>query len=66
MYRVTKKNGEILNVESPHKLPDPTAIELVEEPYVKATIVTPIEGMDALCELSKSRRGEFTKMDYLG
>jgi GTP-binding protein LepA len=66
MYRVTKKNGEILNVESPHKLPDSTAIELVEEPYVKATIVTPIDGMDALCELSKSRRGEFTKMDYLG
>ena len=32
MYRVTKKNGEILNVESPHKLPDSTAIELVEEP----------------------------------
>jgi GTP-binding protein LepA len=66
MYKVKKKSGSIVNVESPHQLPDPTQIEEVSEPYVEATILTPLEGMDPICELAKARRGQFIRMDYLG
>ncbi len=67
MYKIKiKGEDEITKVESPHQFPDPSNIEETEEPYVKATIVTPVDAMDSLCELAKSRRGEFVKMDYLG
>jgi GTP-binding protein LepA len=66
MYKVKKKDGEEIDVESPQQLPDPSDIEEVKEPFVKATIVTPVESMDPLCDLAKSKRGEFVKMDYLG
>ncbi|UCG35174.1 MAG: elongation factor 4 [Candidatus Omnitrophota bacterium] len=66
MYEVKKNNGEVIKIDSPQHLPDPTEIEEVYEPYVKATVVTPLEGMEPLCDLAKSRRGTFVKMDYLG
>lgn len=66
MYKVKKSNGEIIEVRSPHQFPEPNYIEEMYEPYVLVTIVTPIEYMDNLCELAKSKRGQFIKMDYLG
>ncbi|MBD3245433.1 MAG: elongation factor 4 [Candidatus Omnitrophica bacterium] len=66
MYKAKLKNGEMEKVESPHQLPDESSIEEMFEPYVTATIVTPLDSMDPICELSKARRGEFVKMDYLG
>ena len=65
-YKVKKKDGEEIEVESPHQLPEESEVDEVNEPYVKATVVTPVEGMDPICELAKSRRGTFVKMDYLG
>lgn len=65
-YKVKKKDGETIDVESPHQLPDPTLIEEILEPFIKATIITPVEGMEPICELSKSRRGVFLGMNYLG
>ncbi len=67
MYKI-KRRGETNteNVESPNHFPDPSQIDEIYEPFVKATIVCPIEGMDVLCELAKARRGSFVKMDYLG
>ena len=67
MYKIKKKDEQNLEaVESPHHFPDPATIEEVYEPFIKATIVSPLEGMDPLCDLAKSRRGEFVSMDYLG
>ncbi|UCC94843.1 MAG: elongation factor 4 [Candidatus Omnitrophota bacterium] len=66
MYQVKKKDGELMHIESPHQLPDPTAIEQVYEPYVAASIVTPLDGMEPICDIAKSRRGQFKKTDYLG
>jgi GTP-binding protein LepA len=67
MYKIKKKGEEGLeNVESPHHFPDPSQIDEMYEPFVKATIVCPLESMDLLCELAKGRRGSFIKMDYLG
>jgi GTP-binding protein LepA len=66
MYKVKKTTGEYIDVQSPHQLPDPSLIQEVYEPFVKATIITPLDDMDSICELAKSRRGIFVKMDYLG
>lgn len=66
-YKIQKKGkSQLEDIESAYKFPDPSTIEKIYEPFVKATIVTPLEGMDPLCDLAKSRRGEFIKMDYLG
>ena len=66
MYKIKQKEGEQIDIDSPQHLPDPSQIEEVYEPFIKATIMTPIDGMDTLCDLAKSRRGTFIKMDYLG
>ncbi|MDD5195312.1 MAG: translation elongation factor 4, partial [Candidatus Omnitrophica bacterium] len=66
MYKVKKRDGETLDVATPHALPDPSSVEEAYEPFVKANIIAPIEELDSICELSKGRRGTFMKMDYLG
>ncbi|MCM8786476.1 MAG: translation elongation factor 4 [Candidatus Omnitrophica bacterium] len=66
MYKIKKTDGEIIDISSPHKLPDFSTIDEILEPYVKATIIVPIKDLEALCELAKSKRGQFIKMDYLG
>ena len=67
MYKIKKEGQtETENIETPHHYPEPSVIDEVYEPFVKATIVSPVEGMDPLCDLAKSRRGEFVGMDYLG
>jgi len=66
-YRIKQRGEEdFQDIDIPHQFPDPGLIEEMQEPFVLATIVAPPENMDDLCELSKSRRGEFVKMDYLG
>ncbi len=64
LKRTGEKNVEYIEV--PHQFPDPSYVEEISEPFVRATIVTPLEEMDSICDLAKSRRGEFVKMDYLG
>ncbi|MFH1519271.1 MAG: translation elongation factor 4 [Candidatus Omnitrophota bacterium] len=64
LKRIGEKDVEYIEV--PHQFPDPSCVEEISEPFVRATIVTPLEEMDSICDLAKSRRGEFVKMDYLG
>jgi len=66
MYKVKKNTKDVVDVQSPHQLPDPSSIDEAYEPFVKASIIAPIDEMDAICDLAKSRRGTFVKMDYLG
>ncbi|MCK9615007.1 MAG: translation elongation factor 4 [Candidatus Omnitrophica bacterium] len=66
MYKVKKTTKDLVDVQSPHQLPDPSSIDEAYEPFVKASIISPIDEMDAICDLAKSRRGVFVKMDYLG
>lgn len=66
-YKIRRKDKEKFEeVEIPHQFPDTSELEETQEPFVRATIVTPIEGMDSICDLAKSRRGDFVRMDYLG
>lgn len=65
IYRVHKTNGEIVEIDNPANLPDAQYRDYIEEPYVKATIITPNEYVGLLMELSQSKRGIFQNMTYL-
>ena len=64
-YKVYKTNGEILEVDNPAKLPPPTEIDYIEEPYVKATTIVPKDFVGTIMELSQDKRGEYQSMEYL-
>ena len=65
VYEVKQTDGETLVVQNPSELPDPSKIEAIFEPYVKATILTPNEFVGNLIKLLNDRRGIQVKMDYL-
>ena len=62
----TRKNpSEVLWVNNPSDLPDPSAIDRVEEPYIKASIITKSEFVGNVMSLSIEKRGEITNQNYL-
>lgn len=65
IYHITKTNGEMLEVSNPTNMPSPPEIEFMEEPIVKATIMTPTEYVGAIMELCQNRRGIFKDMQYM-
>ncbi len=64
-YHVFTTKGERLIVHSPQDMPEPSAIERIEEPYLKATVLVPPDHVGAVMELSESRRATFKDMQYL-
>jgi GTP-binding protein LepA len=62
-YRVTTTGGEVTAVRSPVELPPTTSIETIEEPYVRATILVPQDGVGAVMGLCQDRRGVFVTME---
>ena len=64
-YKIYKTNGEMLEVDIPAKLPPPTEIDYIEEPYVKATTIVPKDFVGTIMELSQDKRGEYQSMEYL-
>src|SRR3954471_3775985 len=64
-YLVHLTNGEELEVRSPTELPDPASIETIEEPYIRATIISPSEQVGAVMELCQQRRGTHVDMHFL-
>ena len=65
VYRITKNNGETVEVYTPLNYPDPSEIASCEEPFVKANILTPPEYVGNIMELCQQRRGEYRDMAYL-
>ncbi len=65
IYNVYLTNGEKLILDNPSNYPDPATIEHIEEPMVKATVMTPKEYVGNIMELCTDRRGEFVNMDYI-
>ena len=65
LYRILQKNGTIVDVDNPVKLPNAGEIEEAEEPYVRAYIITPKESIGTILELSESRRGSYVSTEYL-
>jgi GTP-binding protein LepA len=64
-YRVELTSGAVEVIDNPSSMPAPQDIEGIEEPFVKVTILTPVEYVGTLMELSQQRRGEMDKMEYL-
>ena len=65
VYRITKANGEVVEVYTPLNYPDPAEIQLCQEPFVRASILTPPEYVGNIMELCQQRRGEYRDMKYL-
>jgi len=65
VYRVTKTDGETIEVYTPLNYPDPAEIQSSEEPFVKANIIAPQEYVGNIMELCQDRRGVFKDMSYL-
>lgn len=64
-YKVKKTNGDIINVDNPSHLPNPTEIEEILEPVVSASIYTPPEYVGSIMELCQEKRGVFITLTYL-
>ena len=65
IYRVTKTDGTVIMIDNPAHLPDPNYREMIEEPFVEASILVPNEYVGAVMELAQGRRGIFVDMKYL-
>ena len=64
-YKVHKSDGTELMIDNPSELPDGAEIDFIEEPMLKASIVTPTTYTGAMMDLCQSRRGVMDKMEYL-
>ena len=65
VYKVHLNDGTVVDVQNPSELPQVNHIDRIEEPYVRATVITPTEYLGNIITLLTSKRGEQVKMDYL-
>ncbi|HIV85757.1 MAG TPA: translation elongation factor 4 [Candidatus Monoglobus merdigallinarum] len=64
-YRVIKTDGSVLTIDNPTNLPEPSEIDYMEEPIVRAGILSPKEYVGSIMELCQDRRGTYIDMEYL-
>ena len=65
IYKVHKTNGEVIELTNPSNLPEPSEIDYMEEPMVKAEIMVTSEFIGAIMDLCQERRGEYQGMEYI-
>jgi len=65
LYRVTTTDGEVLEIDSPAKLPEAGTVKKIEEPVITAMILTPAEHVGAILQLCQDKRGVQKSLDYL-
>ena len=65
VYRVKKRNGELIEINNPVELPESHEIGVTEEPCISMTIMVPIESMESVIDLVKKRRGIYKSTEYL-
>jgi len=65
IYHVTLTNGEVIKIDNPAEMPNPASIKYIEEPYMKATIMTPETYVGTIMKLCQDKRGTFVSMDYI-
>ncbi|MBO4943596.1 MAG: elongation factor 4 [Muribaculaceae bacterium] len=64
-YHVYDKRGDMLEVHNPSGLPDPTLIDHIEEPYIRASVITTSEFIGPIMTLCLGKRGELVKQEYI-
>jgi GTP-binding protein LepA len=65
-YRVTTTDGEMVEIENPQKMPDPSYISFIEEPFLEVTILSTDEYVGPILALAIDRRGQQKKLEYVG
>lgn len=65
VYKVSLNDGELLEVDSPNKMPDRTKIAEIEEPYIYTNIIAPAEYVGAIMELCQNKRGIYKSIEYI-
>ncbi len=65
VYHVYLTDGSMVPVDNPSKLPEPQRIDRIEEPYIKASIMSPKEYVGAIMDISQKKRGIFGDMKYI-
>ncbi len=66
VYKVHMHSGEVKTLQNPSNLPEPNFIKLIEEPWIKATIITPDQYLGAIMKLCQSKRGIQKNLSYSG
>ena len=66
VYKVYLNNEKMMELQNPSSLPDPTQIKFIEEPWIKATIITPDEYLGSIIKLCQNKRGIQTNLSYSG
>jgi GTP-binding protein LepA len=64
-YKVLKSNGEEIIIRTPQRLPDPTQVDIIEEPWVKLDIITPKNYVGNVMRLAQEKRGIYKNTEYL-
>ena len=65
IYHVTLTSGEIVDIDSPNKMPDKSKISDIEEPYIYTSIISPSEYVGPIMELCQNKRGIYKSMEYI-
>ena len=65
IYKIHKTNGEVIDLTNPTNMPDPSEIDYMEEPMVKAEIMVTSEYIGAIMDLCQERRGIYQSMEYI-
>jgi GTP-binding protein LepA len=66
VYKITKTNGEVIELHNPADMPDPSVVDSIEEPWIKATIFVPDEYLGPILALCSERRGQQVELTYVG
>ena len=66
VYKVHLNKGEVIDLQNPSSLPDPTHIKFIEEPWIKATIIAPDQYLGPIIKICQDKRGKQTNLSYSG
>jgi len=66
IYKVHKVKGDVIDLQNPSSMPDPTQITKIEEPWISATIITPDEYLGSIIKICQDKRGIQTNLSYSG
>ena len=66
VYKIHMNNGKVKDLQNPSSLPDPTLIKFIQEPWIKATIITPDQYLGSIIKMCQNKRGIQTNLSYSG
>ena len=66
IYKIKKRDGSVQELQNPTDMPDPTQVESIEEPWIKATIITPDQYLGAIIKICQDKRGNQNNLTYSG